>query len=91
MGQALGYHLLDERGQELPHGGLALTRLARIHVGGVHGDWKKARVDVACDVSNPLTGPSGASAIYGPQKGATPASGERFRHRRIDQGAQVPA
>jgi len=73
MAQALGYHLLDERGHELPHGGLALTRLARIHVGGVHADWKQARVEVACDVSNPLTGPSGASAIYGPQKGATPA------------------
>ena len=72
MAQALGYHLLDERGHELPHGGLALTRLARIHVGGVHGDWRQARVEVACDVSNPLTGPSGASAVYGPQKGATP-------------------
>jgi len=73
MAQALGYHLLDESGQELPAGGLALQRLARIHVGGVHGNWKDARVEVACDVSNPLTGPQGASVIYGPQKGATPA------------------
>ncbi len=73
MAQALGYHLLDESGQELPAGGLALQRLARIHVGGVHGTWKDARVEVACDVSNPLTGPQGASVIYGPQKGATPA------------------
>jgi len=72
MAQALGYHLLDERGLELPPGGLALKRLARIHVGGVHANWKQAEVEVACDVTNPLTGPRGASAVYGPQKGATP-------------------
>ena len=72
MAQALGYHMLDEQGHELPPGGLVLQKLARIHVGGVHADWKQAEVDVACDVSNPLTGPNGASAIYGPQKGATP-------------------
>ena len=72
MAQALGYHLLDEDGHELPPGGLALSRLARIHVGGVHANWKEAEVEVACDVTNPLTGPSGASAVYGQQKGATP-------------------
>jgi glycerate 2-kinase len=70
--QAVGYHLLDDRGQELPPGGLALKRLARIDAGGVRANWKAADVEVACDVTNPLTGPSGASAIYGPQKGATP-------------------
>jgi glycerate kinase len=73
MAQALGYHLLDESGHELPPGGLALKRLARIHVGGVHARWKETEVEVACDVTNPLTGPSGASAVYGPQKGATAA------------------
>src|SRR2546430_2317676 len=72
MAQALGYHLLDERGLELPPGGLALKRLARIHLGGVHANWKQAEVEVAGDVTNPLTGPRGASAVYGPQKGATP-------------------
>jgi glycerate kinase len=72
MAQALGYHLLDDQGHELPPGGLALKRLARIHVGGVHARWTDAEVEVACDVSNPLTGPNGASAVYGPQKGATP-------------------
>jgi len=72
MAQALGYHLLDDQGHELPPGGLALQRLARIEPGGVHADWKQAGVDVACDVTNPLTCPSGASAVYGPQKGATP-------------------
>ena len=72
MAQALGYHLLDENGHELSPGGLALKRLARIHVGGIHANWKQAEVDVACDVTNPLTGPNGASAVYGPQKGGTP-------------------
>ena len=72
MAQALGYHLLDAQGHELPPGGLALQNLARIHVGGMHANWTDAQVDVACDVTNPLTGPSGASAVYGPQKGATP-------------------
>ena len=72
MAQALGYHLLDENGLELPPGGAALRGLAGIQVGGVHSDWKQAQVEVACDVTNPLTGPQGASAVYGPQKGATP-------------------
>jgi len=71
MAQALGYHLLDGNGLELPPGGLAVRRLARIHVGGVHANWKEAKLNVACDVTNPLTGPRGASAVYGPQKGAT--------------------
>jgi len=63
MAQALGYHLLDARGLELPPGGAALASLDRIHVGGVHGDWSAASVQVASDVTNPLTGPHGASAV----------------------------
>src|SRR5438309_10181858 len=51
MAQACGYHLLDERGLELLPVGLALKRLARIHVGGVHANWKQAEVEVACDVT----------------------------------------
>ena len=78
MAQALGYHLLDERGLELPPGGLALERLDRIHVGGLHTDWGAREVKVATDVSNPLTGLSGASAIYGPQKGASPTLVEKL-------------
>jgi glycerate 2-kinase len=70
--QALGYQLLDDKGQELPPGGLALKRLARIDAARVRANWKAADVEVACDVTNPLTGPTGASAVYGPQKGATP-------------------
>src|SRR5213082_1964744 len=86
MAQALGYYLLDGNGHELPPGGLALQKLARIHTGGVHADWQQAEVDVACDVTNPLTGPSGASAVYGPQKGATPDDLGEVPERRIQFG-----
>jgi glycerate kinase len=72
MARALGVRFLDAAGVELPEGGAALARLERIDVRGL--DPRLARVDllVACDVDNPLTGPRGASAVYGPQKGATP-------------------
>ena len=72
MGQALGYGLLDERGQELERGGAALAHLARIDASTFDPAWRSLRVRVACDVTNPLTGPMGASAVYGPQKGADP-------------------
>jgi glycerate 2-kinase len=88
MAQALGYHLLDERGVELPPGGAALDRLARIDRGGVHSDWTQVQVEVACDVTNPLTGPDGASAVYGPQKGATPEMVEQL-DRALHRLAEV--
>lgn len=71
MLQALGGRLLDGEGRELPRGGAALARLARIDVSGVPEALRGATVRVACDVTNPLTGPDGASAVFGPQKGAT--------------------
>jgi len=70
MAQALGCRLVDARGRELERGGAALARLERIDVSGVDPRWRSVRVKVACDVTNPLTGPLGASAVYGPQKGA---------------------
>ena len=73
MAQALGVRLLDADGAELPPGGAALARLARIDTSGLDPRAADADFDVACDVNNPLTGPEGASAVYGPQKGATPA------------------
>jgi glycerate 2-kinase len=72
MVQALGAHLLDEQGQELLPGGAALARLARIVSETLDPRLRQTIVQVACDVDNPLCGPNGASAIYGPQKGATP-------------------
>lgn len=72
MAQALGYRLLDAAGADLPRGGAALIRLARIDGSGVDRRIKETEFIVACDVTNPLLGPDGASAVYGPQKGATP-------------------
>jgi glycerate kinase len=70
--QALGARLLDARGGELPSGGAALAGLDRIDVTGVDARLRRARVRVACDVTNPLCGPEGAAAVFGPQKGASP-------------------
>ena len=72
MAQSLGYRLLDAAGAELPPGGAALARLERIDSSGLGPAWRGLEVQVACDVTNPLCGPLGASAVYGPQKGATP-------------------
>lgn len=72
MVMALGGQLLGRDGRPLGFGGAALLGLDRIDLSGL--DPRLARVEllVACDVDNPLTGPRGASAVYGPQKGATP-------------------
>jgi glycerate 2-kinase len=72
MAQALGARLLDESGRELSLGGAALVHLARIDLGGLDRAAGRARFTAATDVDNPLVGPNGASAVYGPQKGATP-------------------
>ena len=72
MAQALGVRLLDAQGSNLPPGGAALAQLDRIDMSGLDPRVRESTFSVACDVSNPLTGPEGASAVYGPQKGATP-------------------
>jgi glycerate kinase len=73
MAQALGARLLDASGRELERGGSALARLDRIDVAGLDPRLTGVDVTVLSDVENPLCGPRGASAVYGPQKGATPA------------------
>lgn len=72
MAQALGVRLLDEDGLELPPGGASLERLATVDVRGLDQALRGVDVVVASDVDNPLTGPHGAAAVYGPQKGADP-------------------
>ena len=72
MATALGARFLDNDGKQLPRGGAALARLARIDATGLHPKLAEATIIGATDVTNPLCGSSGASAIYGPQKGATP-------------------
>jgi glycerate 2-kinase len=73
MVAALGARLLDAAGNELPPGGGALSTLERVDLSGLHPRLARTRVVVASDVDNPLLGPHGAAAVYGPQKGATPA------------------
>ncbi len=72
MAQALGARLLDADNKELPFGGAALAKLERIDISGMDPRLADFEVTLASDVNNPLCGPRGASAIYGPQKGASP-------------------
>jgi len=72
MLQALGLGLLDAEGQQIPAGGAGLEKLDRIDLTTLDSRLANVRFDVACDVDNPLIGDNGASAIFGPQKGATP-------------------
>jgi glycerate kinase len=69
---ALGARLLDADGAELALGGAALAGLARLELDGLHPKLASTAVVVASDVDNPLLGPNGAAAVYGPQKGADP-------------------
>jgi glycerate kinase len=71
MAQALGARLLDAEGKDLPPGGAALAHLNRIDVSGMDARPADCEVIVAADASNPLTGPTGASFVYGLQKGGT--------------------
>ena len=75
---ALGARFLDANGRELPPGGAALIDLDRIDMSGFRFPVGRVEVEVACDVANPLCGPMGASAVYGPQKGATPEMVEQL-------------
>jgi glycerate kinase len=72
MAQALGARLLDAEGREIGPGGAALLRLARVDASGLARLVRGVRFVAVTDVDNPLVGPSGASAVYGPQKGASP-------------------
>jgi len=72
MARALGYRFVDGVGHDLPEGGAALARLHHLE-GQTDPRLIRPAIEVACDVRNPLLGPEGASAVYGPQKGATPA------------------
>ena len=71
MAVALGVRFLDSFGNALPTGGAALARLDRIDTSGLMSQIASAEIIAATDVTNPLCGPDGASAVYGPQKGAS--------------------
>jgi glycerate kinase len=74
MAQALGFRLLDAAGKTLEPGGAALARLNRIDASDAYPALSHVRFLGATDVTNPLCGPQGASAVYGPQKGADAAA-----------------
>lgn len=72
MLQALGFSFLDADGREIPRGAMGLSKLCRIDCGGAVPELSECEFHIACDVTNPLCGEQGCSAVYGPQKGATP-------------------
>jgi glycerate 2-kinase len=72
MAQALGAKLLDKDGNPLGVGGGELSKLDSIDLSQLDPRLKEVHIEVACDVDHPLTGERGASAVFGPQKGATP-------------------
>ena len=72
MAQALGVKLLDKNEREIGEGGGELGELAKINVLELDPRLRNVKIEVACDVDNPLTGEKGASVIFGPQKGASP-------------------
>jgi len=78
MVQALGARLLDADGNDLPPGGGNLTRLARLDLSPLRDTLGDTTVIVASDVDNPLLGPNGAAAVFGPQKGADPDEVQRL-------------
>ncbi|HHG8772756.1 TPA: glycerate kinase [Raoultella planticola] len=88
MVQALGGKLLTEEGQQIAAGGGALEQLARIDLSELDGRLADCHIDVACDVTNPLIGPEGATAVFGPQKGATAEMIVRL-DRALEHFAQI--
>jgi len=72
MASALGMRFLDAEARPVSPNGAGLAALARIDSSGLDSRLARTNILVACDVNNPLTGPRGASIIYGPQKGASP-------------------
>lgn len=78
MMQALGVSFTNSNGEELPFGGAALEALTHIDISDLDPRLRECLIEVACDVTNPLTGSNGASYVYGPQKGATPTMVQRL-------------
>jgi glycerate kinase len=77
---ALGARFLDETGREAPPGGRGMGRIREVDLAGWDPRLKDCRFTVAADVDNPLLGPRGAAAVFGPQKGATPEQVRELEH-----------
>jgi glycerate kinase len=91
MLRALGVRFLDAEGGELPEGGAGLARLARIEASGIDPRIATTNLVIASDVTNPLCGPRGASATYGPQKGADPEAVAELDDALATYGAAIEA
>ncbi|WP_461225179.1 glycerate kinase [Lacticaseibacillus suihuaensis] len=73
LAQAIGVRLEDEAGHQIPRGAQGLSQLARIDAAGIDPQVAALTIRILSDVQNPLCGPTGAAAVFGPQKGLTPA------------------
>ena len=91
MVQALGGKLLDAEGRQIGLGGGALGALAKIDASGLDPRLAECAIEVACDVDSPLIGPDGASAVFGPQKGATPAMVRLLDHNLRHYAERIQA
>ncbi|MHB1681399.1 MAG: glycerate kinase family protein [Bacilli bacterium] len=97
MAQALGLRALDANQEQIPFGGIHVGNIRKLDAGNLHPRLKDVTIRVMCDVSNPLCGANGASAVYGPQKGASPEMVEILDHHlrhlavriRADLGVDV--
>ena len=83
MAQALGIRFLDEKGQDVGFGGQALSRIASIDASGKERALDHVPIRIACDVTNPLCGPKGASHVFGRQKGA-----DSTMRQKLDEGME---
>lgn len=90
MLQALGARFLDQNGEPLPPGGAALNQLASLELDGLDPRLAKLTLEAAVDVDNPLLGERGASAVFGPQKGASPEEVEQL-DRALGHFADISA
>ncbi len=89
MAQALGVHLWDASGREIPGTGSGLARLDHIDLSNRDPRLAEAEVLVASDVQNPLTGPQGAAHVYGPQKGAAPETVKQLDRNLVHLAAII--
>ena len=89
--RALGVRFLDGRGGELPEGGAALASLDRIEADGLDPRLRDVKLVIASDVTNPLCGPRGAAATYGPQKGADPSAIDELDAALANYGRAIEA
>ena len=88
MAEALGVRFLDADGNQIKRGGAALQDLAKLDASGKDSRLDRTTIMVACDVQNPLCGSQGASAVYGPQKGASQAD-VRVLDRALERYASI--